>query len=179
MRGTVVLGVLLVWTSLGELPAHAQSGTDICQSLPDPPQNLNGNSAFAGTLFRLSVRAGDPAFRLTLQRLASGDTNSLVHVADIEVVRCSDGQKIQSLLQLVTISLLTAHSVHAQDINFDGYLDIGVLVEYEAKWGSESFWAFDPAAGKFVENDLTRQLRVLRSNGYEFDARQHEIRIQH
>ena len=179
MRGTAVLGVLLVWASMGRLPAHAQSGRDMCQGLPDPPQVLHGSNALAGTSFRLSVRAGVPAFRLTLRRLAPSDADHLVHVADVEVTRCSDGRNIQTLRILGYDQPLTAHSLHAEDINFDGYLDIGVLVEYGAKWGSESFWVFDPAAGKFTENDLTRKLRGLKPNGYEFDARKHEIRIPH
>jgi len=179
MRGTVVLGALLLWASLGTLPAHSQSGTAICQGLPDPPRVLNGSNVLAGTSFRLRVRADVPAFHLTLRRLAPGDANHLVHVANIEVARCSDGRNIQTLPIVGYYQALTAHSLHAEDINFDGYLDIGVLAEYGGKFGSESFWVFDPAAGKFVENDITRQLRKLKPNGYEFDARNHEIRIPH
>jgi len=179
MRRTVVPGVLLLWASTLTPPAHAQSGTDICHGLPDPPPALNGDNALAGTSFRLRVRADVPAFRLTLRRLAPGDTNYLVHIADIEVARCSDARNIQTLPVAGYDQPLTAHSLQAEDINFDGYLDIGVRVEYGAKWVSESFWVFDPAAGKFVENDLTRQLRELRPNGYQFDARNHEIRIPH
>jgi hypothetical protein len=179
MRGTVVLGVLLVWALIGGLLAHAQSGTDICQGLPDPPQVLNGSNALAGTSFHLSVRAGVPAFRLTLRRRAPGNADHAVHVADIDVARCSEGRKVQTLPIVGYDQELTARSLHAQDINFDGFLDIGVLVEYGAKWGSESFWVFDPAAGKFIENDLTRQLRELKPNRYEFDAGKQEIRIPH
>jgi hypothetical protein len=140
MRETAVLGALLLWASTGTLPVHAQSGTNICQGLPDPPPVLNGSNALAGTSFRLRVRADVPALRLTLRRLAPGDANHLVHVADIEVARCSDGRNIQTLPVAGYDQELTAHSLHAEDINFDGYLDIGVLVEYGAKWGSESFW---------------------------------------
>jgi hypothetical protein len=179
MQGKAVLGVLLFWASIGMLPPRAQAGGDICQGLPDPPRILNGNNALAGTSFRLPARAGVPGFRLTVRRLAPGDANHLVHIADIEVAGCSDGRNIQTLPIVGYDQALTARSLHAEDINFDGYPDIGVLVEYGAKWGSESFWVFDPTAGRFIENDLTRQLRELKPNGYEFDARKYEIRIPH
>lgn len=179
MRGTALVAALLVWASIARLPAHAQSGTNICQDLADPPQVLTGGNALGGTSFRLSVRAGIPAFRLTLRRFEPSAADHLAHIADIEVARCRDGSNIQTLPVVGYDQELAARSLHAKDINFDGYLDIGVLVEYGAKWGSESFWVFDPPTGRFIKNGLTRQLRAMKPNGYEFDSQKHEIRIPH
>ncbi len=47
---------------------------------------------------------------------------------------------------------------HADDINFDGYLDFSVLTDYAASWGSKSYWVYDPGSGLFVQNELTQEL---------------------
>lgn len=149
-------------------------GADTCRDLPDahvgPGLPEQASSAIAS---RLTVHADVAPFRISIRKLAPPDAD---HVADIEVSRCSDGRTIQTLPVLGADQPLVARSFHAQDINFDGYLDIGVLVEYGGKWGSESWWVFDPTAGKFVQNELTRQLRELKANAYEVDPLKREIR---
>jgi hypothetical protein len=49
-------------------------------------------------------------------------------------------------------------SFEANDINFDGFLDFSVVTEYASKWSSRSYWIYDPYSGRFVENELTREL---------------------
>ena len=50
------------------------------------------------------------------------------------------------------------------DLNFDGYADLGLYTDGGAKWSSHAYWLFDPAAGRFVENDLSRDLGRLAAN---------------
>jgi hypothetical protein len=57
-----------------------------------------------------------------------------------------------------------------RDINFDGYTDIGLTVDGEAKWGAEQYWLFDPTTKKFIFNHLTSDLRNIRHNEIKFDT---------
>jgi hypothetical protein len=63
----------------------------------------------------------------------------------------------------------------ASDINFDGYLDFSVLGEFGAKFGSQLWWIYEPATSSFVQNELTRELGELRTNGYQIAPKKHEI----
>jgi hypothetical protein len=68
------------------------------------------------------------------------------------------------------------NSFHPVDVNMDGYWDIAVVYEVEAKWGCHSFWLFEPASGRFVTNALTANLREVRHNGLTFDPVKKELR---
>ena len=68
-----------------------------------------------------------------------------------------------------------ASTFKAYDINFDGYLDFAVLAEFGAKWGRELWWIYDPDTGRFVQNQLARELGDLKTNGYQIDSQKHEI----
>jgi hypothetical protein len=46
-----------------------------------------------------------------------------------------------------------------------GYLDFSVLSEFAGKWGSETFWVYDPASGRFAQNALTRELGSVANFG--------------
>jgi hypothetical protein len=68
-----------------------------------------------------------------------------------------------------------ARTLHASDINFDGYFDLAVVDEFAATSGSERWLLFDPARGRFVENELTQKLDELKTNGYDLDPKKQEI----
>src|SRR5579863_1587891 len=141
---------------------------DVCSGLPTgDPKALNFWGA-AETLpppasFQLSVKQGGPAFRITVRpiwqlsagRVLSDDD----HAGEIEVARCEDGMQLQVLPILAAgQSIDFGASFHADDINFDGYLDFSVLTEFAGKFKSRSYWVYDPGSGLFVENELTREL---------------------
>jgi len=152
---------------------------DVCNDLPEAPADAirQDRNPRVATSFRLSVHPGGPAFRVTLRPFSSESTdpNVRVHSGDIEVARCSDGQRVQviAVTSYPVFDVLT--TFHARDINFDGYLDLAVLWDFGGKWGSESWRVFDPGQGKFVQNELTRQLRELKAADYQFDPQKREI----
>ncbi len=56
-----------------------------------------------------------------------------------------------------------------QDINFDEYGDIGVLVNGGAKWGSYQYWVYNTKTGTFVTSSLTDELAAIAFNDIAFD----------
>jgi hypothetical protein len=48
-----------------------------------------------------------------------------------------------------------------EDVDFDGYRDLGLVRSFGAKWMAYRIWRFDPQRGRFVENHLTRALGRL------------------
>jgi hypothetical protein len=166
-------------------------GADVCQGLPTRPPNASNNADTPRPLaFRLSVKPGGPAFRITVRPLLF-DSQSInspnpVHAGDVEVARCRDGARLQLIPIMAVQPIDFAATFSAQDINFDGYLDFSVLTEFAAKFGSRSYWVYDSDSGLFVENDLTRELGenclgaawhggCWKAESIEFDPTKHEI----
>ncbi len=63
----------------------------------------------------------------------------------------------------------------AKDMSFDGYLDIALLDDHGAKWGTYNYWLFDRRSGRFVANTLTDDLRQLAANQIVVDPERREI----
>ena len=150
---------------------------------PDPKNALHPVS------FQLSVKQGGPAFRITVGAFLHQLADRPIHAGDIEVARCQDGKRLQLLPILSDQPLDFGASFHAEDINFDGYLDFSVLTEFGAKWGSRSYWVYDPASGLFVQNALTRELsencfaaahgECYGASYIDFDPKKHEVLTHH
>jgi hypothetical protein len=68
-------------------------------------------------------------------------------------------------------------SFSAEDINFDGYLDITVLDEHGSKWGSRNYWLFDHRTGRFVINSLAKDLGMLKVSEKHLEQRYKEIHV--
>jgi len=159
----------------------------VCRGLSEVGTTLNGPQLAPGWMgsrpvrlertrtFRVSVKAGGPAFRITISLRSLPESNALVHAADLEVVRCKDGDPVQSVSIMARQPIKFARTLHASDINFDGYLDLAVVNEFAATSGSERWLLFDPSRGRFVENKLTQKLDELKTNGYDLDPNKHEI----
>jgi len=149
---------------------------DVCGGLPTRPPDVAGSP---GPLsFRLSVQPGGPAFRITVRPRLFKMTKDPVAAGDIEVARCSDGRRLQLLAIMASQPINFPATFATSDINFDGYLDFSVLAEFGATFGAQSWWIYDPASGRFVQNELTRQLRKLGNNGYHLDPKKREIIIE-
>ena len=172
---------------------------DACDGLPtglkDPKFDLF--PAVPQTLsFQLSVKRGGPAFRITVRPgwQRNGDYENpwrgdveFVHAGDIEVARCQDGIRLQVLPIMASQPLDFGPTFHAEDINFDGYLDFSILREYAASYVSKSHWVYDPGSGLFVQNELTQELgenclgaawhlgNCWKAFSIEFDPKKHEI----
>lgn len=151
-------------------------GADVCQGLPPAPSESVADGHRSG-VFRLSVKPGGPAFRITIRSIPIESHDGIfVHAGDIEVARCRDGTRLQLIALMAWQSdVYFASSFHAQDINFDGYLDFAVLAEFGGTWGSEWWWVYDPTAGRFVQNELTRDLRGLKAAECDIDPKKQEI----
>jgi hypothetical protein len=149
-----ICGVPAFWADVcGGLPTSIPKGSDYSNVFQDANRPVS---------FQLSVRRGEPAFRITVLPLPA-DTfvngrGEFGHAGDIEVVRCRDGKRLQLLPFRGWQPLNFAAAYHAEDINFDGYLDFYILTEYAAGWVRKKYWVYDPGTGRFVQNELTREL---------------------
>jgi hypothetical protein len=149
---------------------------DVCRSLPTRPPAGSGHSDTPRQIsFQLVVKAGGPAFRVTVHGYVFLQGNDPVHAGDIEVARCEDGSGLQVLPIMAYQPIDFGATFDAADVNFDGYLDISVLAEYGGTFGRQVWWLYDPASRKFVKTELTRELDRLRTNGYHLDRKKHEF----
>jgi hypothetical protein len=139
----------------------------------------------------LSVKSGGTAFRITVRPLwrLNEDIVDDTHAGDIEVARCPDGKPLQVLPIAGDQPIAFGSTFHADDLNFDGYLDFSVVTEFAGTTGDiRSYWVYDPGSGIFVQNEFTKELRcgsdgVTSKYGgacrgaasIDFDPQKHEI----
>src|SRR5262249_45824078 len=109
-----------------------------------------------------------------------GSNNVRHSVGRIEISRGNSPAVIQ------TITVKTYAEVgsmvrffRADDVNFDGNLDIAVLDDFGAKWGSLNYWIFDRRSGQFVANNLTREIRMLKHSQMHLDKATKSITINY
>jgi len=99
-------------------------------------------------------------------------------VGKIEISRIGDKRLLQAIDVTVVEDVSSFTSTFcAEDINFDGYLDLKVLSEHGAKWGSYQYWVFDPVSGKFVTSKLTEQLGEIKANTYVWSSSSRTLRV--
>lgn len=153
-------------------------GADVCSGLPTSPPKQSLELPREPVSFALLVKSGGPAFRITVRPMwqRKGERVIIVdgHSGEVEVARCADGKPLQ-LLPIVTDFPINGYTFHADDINFDGYLDFSVVREFAASSGFlRSYWVYDPGPQLFVESELTRELGEWW--GFtDFNAAKHEI----
>jgi hypothetical protein len=150
-----------------------------------PKDSLNtANLRLETKDLRVQVNAKGPELHLQLEPDASasmstwkGGTNAASQrVGWIRLFSCETGALIQSLeVQSLRSPEWFLRFFEVRDANFDGYLDIAVLVDGGALWGSQTWWVFSPASGKFISNEFTEALSRIHGNGLEFDATRHHI----
>ena len=113
---------------------------DVCDGLPAGPPK---ESALFGSneplSFKLSVKSGGPAFRITVRPLWQIKADRVIidetRAGEIEVARCKDGKQLQVLPIAADQPINFGSTFHADDINFDGYLDFSVVTEFAASRG--------------------------------------------
>ena len=91
-----------------------------------------------------------------------GSDNPSHHVGWIEI---SVGESI-STLQKIDVRTKSGgssftKSFQAEDVNFDGFLDIAVLYDFGAKWSILNYWLFDKRTGRFITSPLTQELKRI------------------
>jgi len=132
------------------LPAGSANGWDYW---PDPQHDSR-----APGVFRLQPKPAGPAFRITVTTIASPALGAPVHAGDIQVDRCQDGKPVQRFPIVADQPINFGLSFDSTDINFDGYPDFSVLVQFAAGWKARAYWIYDPGSQRFVKNQLTRKL---------------------
>jgi hypothetical protein len=117
-------------------------------------------------------------FKLTPHRGAQpcSQVRCLVGTIDISVNAQSKPLQTIQVYSFADVSWFT-RSFTVHDDNFDGFNDISILDDHGAKWGAFHHWLFEPESGRFVSNDLAKQLDQLSGNRQEYDATTKEIRI--
>jgi hypothetical protein len=136
---------------------------DVCDGLPasPPKQSTESNQPLS---FKLSVKSGGPAFRITVRPLwqikAGREIIDEARAGEIEVARCKDGKQLQVLPIAADQPISFSYSFQAEDLNFDGYLDFSVETEFSGNGGEvRSYWVYDPRSGIFIQNEFTHELR--------------------
>ncbi len=137
---------------------------------------------------RVRVNAKGPELHLQLEPDTSasmstanvGTNAASQRVGWIRLFSCETEALIQSLeVRSLRGPELFLRFFEVRDANFDGYLDIAVLMNSGALWGSQIWWVFSPASGKFISNEFTEALSRIEGNGREFDASRHHIIVPH
>jgi hypothetical protein len=154
---------------------------DVCDGLPvGPPKGSELFGSNEPLSFKLTVKSGGAAFRITVrpiwqikaddgigesaaQRSGFAPKGGIVddtHAGDIEVARCQDGKRLQALPIMADQPLSFGSTFHAEDINFDGFLDFSIVTEFSGANGDiRSYWVYDPGTGIFIQNEFTHELR--------------------
>lgn len=141
---------------------------DVCDGLPAGPPTGRAAAPLSESneplSFKLSVKSGGPAFRITVRPLWQIKTGreiiDEIRAGEIEVARCKDGKQLQVLPIAADQPLSFSYSFQARDLNFDGYLDFSVDTEFSGTGGAvRSYWVYDPRSGIFVQNEFTHELR--------------------
>jgi len=156
-----------MWRRLSMLALYVMPAlwANVCDGLPaGPPKGSDLVGRNEPLSFKLSVTPGGPAFRITVRPLwqikAGREIIDESRAGEIEVARCKDGKQLQVLPIEADQPISFGSTFHADDLNFDGYLDFSVLTEYSGTGGDiRSYWVYDPRSGIFVQNEFTRELR--------------------
>lgn len=137
----------------------------MCDGLPaGPPSGRLAAPLFGSNKplsFKLSVKPGGTAFRITVRPIWQDDVIiDEARAGEIEVARCKDGKHLQALPIAADQPISFGSTFHAEDLNFDGYLDFSVLTEFSGANGDvRSYWVYDPGTGIFIQNEFTHELR--------------------
>ena len=181
-----ILGLFIAAGLATSLEAQTKPGeAGHCTGLPSfgPKDSLNvANLQVRNKDLRVQVNAKGPELHLRLEPDPGwkSRTDSIQRAGWIRVFSCETGALVQSL-EAETLGDPEGfiRFFQVRDVNFDGYLDIAVLREFGAKWGSQTWWVSSPASGKFISNDFTKALGEVSANGLELDPGRHNIIAPH
>jgi hypothetical protein len=120
--------------------------------------------------YQIRVHEGLPVYRVRLipDQAAAEDDPSMEphHVGRVEISAAGTPGVLQTIeVEARRGGRTFVDQFNVQDVNLDGYADLAFFRDGGGKWVSFTWWLFDPAAGRFVRNDLSRDLDKLASNG--------------
>lgn len=182
-----------IWGLLTAAGLAASSGA---QTISNPAGRCAGLPSFGSTDslnqadlqvenkdLRVRVSERGPELRLRLEPdpgWKSATANAIQRTGWIRIFSCDTGALLQSLeAESMGDPEHFLRLFEVKDVNFDGYLDLAVLREYGAKWGSQTWWVFSPVSGTFISNDFTKALGQVSANGLTLDAGRHDIIAPH
>jgi hypothetical protein len=183
---------LLIAAGVATITAAAQTGkAGGCNGIPlfESKDSLNtAELQVANKDLRVQVNAEGLELHLRLEpdrgkpvvsKPSSGGA-VLRQVGLIRVFACDTGALLQSVAAESSGDPgMFVRFFEVRDVNFDGYLDIGVLREFGAKWGSQTWWVWNPASRRFVSNEFTKALGQIKANGLVFDEATHNVTAGH
>ena len=171
---------ILTLLALPALSAHAL----VARPFPPSPEPIIFTETDLENFFAVNRNPHDQTFYLQINKNIPAYTLHVVSFSTstgdlgyIEIARGINTKPIQKItlnpndFRAEDVPLtFTAH-----DINFDGYLDIGIVVNGGAKWASYQYWIFNPKTGKFVTSALTKDFSNVISNQIKFDTKHKQI----
>ena len=171
---------LFLVTSFQSRP-HALNQAEILETIPAlghvaAGRVVHGTESEELTL-RVQIGKRTPAYRFRL--VATPGTNESSPFECLARIEISNSVSVVQTIETHTsvgCGLFGEHFATV-DINFDGFLDIAVLDDFGAKWGSHQYWMFDQRSGRYVSNALTNELRQLAHNGIEFRRKTKDIEV--
>jgi hypothetical protein len=107
-------------------------------------------------------------------RVASGLPIYAIHVVSVsDSPGHIDVYRVEAMgtpLQVIKLGLKTflggnPFGFNVADINFDGYADIGVVVDGGALWSAYQYWIYDKQTGTFKQTPVTEDFKAI-SFGY-------------
>lgn len=101
-------------------------------------------------------------------------------VGSIEVSRSDTGEVRQTIpVSFSEPSAETlAYGLRRDDMNFDGYPDVGVLEHGGSKWGYLHWWIYDEASGRFEWTALSDDLYDLTPGAYDVDVENRRLVVR-
>jgi len=133
--------------------------------------------------FRVMIHPGMPPFKIRIipnPAAAGVSGNSPQNAGRIEISKEGSATIDQTIdvRSFGDASMLLKYFT-MEDVNFDGYLDIGTLYEFGAKWGAYQFLVYDAPSGRFIRNGLTKQLGAIKANERKLDPEHKEIHFSY
>jgi hypothetical protein len=150
---------------------------------------LAGSQEKPAAVKTLAGRAGQPSLEVRLFPFPVGkiastppeQPNGPRPVARVEIARQGQSKPFQTLTVRGASGGAVAPDLvkfsRFEDANFDGYADLLLANEFGATWMGYEVFLYDPAAGSFVENDLSRALSRLGGQDLIFHRDTREIEL--
>lgn len=124
----------------------------------------------------------DPAL-LTFKILPHEKPASLVDgrylVGSIAISRSDTGEVVETIPVALHDPQVEwrAYGLRRDDMDFDGYADLGYMEHGGSKWGYLHWWIYDPRTGKFEWTPLSEELLLLTPANYRLDPTNKRLRI--
>ena len=167
-------------SDLTSIPAKLpQRAMQILRAQDFADSRLDRGSGLEPVEFAVEINPGlaPYLFRLLPDKNARGSEKARF-VGKIEISKIGEDRVLQTIgVTVVADVTFFTKSFCAEDINFDGYLDIKVLSDHGAKWGSYQYWVFDPTSGKFTTTELTKQLGEIKANTHDWNSESRTLHV--